>query len=323
MNLLVIIVNYRTPKLTLDCLASLAPQIGGLPQAHVIVVDNASGDDSLRLLQKGLADNGWKNWVTLIPSSINLGFAGGNNLALDRLLDHPEARYVLLLNSDTIVQPNVLRVCYDKMESDRTIGVMSCLLLNADQTVQNTARRLPTPLRMAAHSFGLPWLWPKAFGWANLDDPGWDRRTCAREVEWVGGAFMFIRRKIIDRLGGLDTQFFFYGEDVEFCCRVRSHDWKVWYDPSVAVIHLAAASSNPSRLDPKDRDAMRWEARYLMQRRCYGIVAEIFLRAVDIISFGLRFLKLLVRGRRSSPEFAKQRETLLILLHWPAAANKR
>jgi N-acetylglucosaminyl-diphospho-decaprenol L-rhamnosyltransferase len=322
MNLLVIIVNYRTPKLTLDCLASLAPQIDDVP-AQVIVVDNASGDDSVPLLRQAIAANNWGRWLTLIESHINLGFAGGNNLAMDKLLDHFEARYVLLLNSDTIVQPNVLRYCREKMEADRSIGVMSCLLLNADQSVQNTARRLPTPLRMAAISFGLPWQWPKAFGWANLDDPGWDRRISAREVEWVGGAFMLIRRKVIDKLGGLDTQFFFYGEDVEFCCRARRNAWKVWYDPGVAVTHLAGASSDPSRLDPKERDVMRWEARYLMQRRCYGIVAEIFLRTVDIISFGLRFLKLLVRGRRNTPEFAMQRDVLAMLLRWPAAAGKR
>jgi N-acetylglucosaminyl-diphospho-decaprenol L-rhamnosyltransferase len=322
MNLLVVIVNYRTPRLTLDCLASLAPQIGDVPHSHVIVVDNASGDDSLPMLRKAIADNGWKNWADLIPSSVNLGFAGGNNLALDKLLDYPEARYVLMLNSDTLVQPGVLRYCHDKMQSDRAIGVMSCLLLNPDQTVQNAARRLPTPLRMAASSFGLPWLWPKAFAWADLDDPGWDRRACARDVEWVGGAFMFIRRKVIDKIGGLDTHFFFYGEDVEFCRRARGRHWKIWYDPAVAVVHLGGASSDPSRLHPGERDAMRWEARYLMQRRCYGIAAEIFLRAVDIVSFSLRFLKLLVGGRRSTPEFAAQRQMLLTLLRWPAASKR-
>ena len=109
MNLIVIIVNYRTPKLTLDCLSSLAPQIDDVPGSHVFVVDNASGDDSVPMLNQAIAANDWKRWVTVIPSVVNLGFAGGNNLALDRLLDHFETKYVLLLNSDTIVQPNVLR----------------------------------------------------------------------------------------------------------------------------------------------------------------------------------------------------------------------
>ena len=321
MNLLVIIVNYRTPKLTLDCLASLAPQIKDGPETHVIVVDNGSGDNSVEFLRQAIVKNDWARWTTVLPARANLGFAGGNNLAMDKLLDHPEARYVLLLNSDTIVGEGVLRHCYEKMTANPSIGIMSCLLLNPDQTVQNTARRLPTPWRMAAISFGLPWIWRRCFGWADLDDPGWDRQTETREVEWVGGTFMFIRRKVIDKLGGLDTRFFFYGEDVEFCRRARRHNWIVWYDPAVAVVHLGGASSDPSRLDPKERDALKWQARYLMQRCCYGLAAEIFLRTVDIASFGLRFLKLLFSRRSHSPEFTAQRDILTMLLHWPAAGG--
>jgi N-acetylglucosaminyl-diphospho-decaprenol L-rhamnosyltransferase len=322
MNLLVIIVNYRTPDLTLNCLASLAPQIGDVPESEVIVVDNASGDESVPYLTAAIKKNHWENWATLLASKQNLGFAGGNNRAMDKLLDHPEARYVLMLNSDTIVRPGVLKHCYEKMNDDIRIGIMSCMLLNSDETVQNTARRLPTPWRMAAISFGLPWVWPKAFAWAELDDLGWDRRKESREVEWVGGAFMFVRRKVIDKLGGLDTRFFFYGEDVEFCRRARRHEWIVWYDPAVAVVHLAGQSSDSTRLAPKDRDAMKWQARYLIQRSCYGIAAEIFLRTADIASSGLRFLKLLFLRRSDSPEYAAQKGILTMLLHWPSTSDR-
>lgn len=323
MNLLIVIINYRTPRVTLDCLASLAGQIADVPGAGVILIDNASGDDSIPLLADAIQRNGWESWVTLVPSAVNRGFAGGNNLAFDRLLDFPDAQYVLLLNSDTIVQPSVLRYTIEKMDADPSIGILSCLLLNPDQTVQNTARRLPNPLRLAAYSLGLPWSLPKLFAWADLEDPAWDRRGEARDVDWVGGAFMLIRRKVIDRIGGLDTGFFFYGEDAEFCRRAWKNHWKVHYDPAVAVIHLAGASSDPSRVDPRERDALRWQARYLLQRRCYGLAAEIFIRAVDITSSALRYLKLLVRGRKHTAEFATQRDILAILLRWPAAAGKR
>jgi N-acetylglucosaminyl-diphospho-decaprenol L-rhamnosyltransferase len=322
MKLLIIIVNYRTPKLTLDCLASLAPQIGDVPDTRVIVVDNASKDDSVQIISDGIEKNNWAEWASLISAKANLGFAGGNNLAMDKLLDHPEAGYVLLLNSDTIVGEHALKHCYDRMASNPSIGILSCMLMNRDGTVQNTARKLPTPLRMAVNSLGLTWLWPKAFDWADLEDPHWDRKTQSREVEWVGGAFMFIRRKVIDKLGGLDTRFFFYGEDIEFCRRARKHHWIVYYDPTVYVIHLAGASSDFSKLDPRDRDAMRWEARYLTQRRCYGLAAEIFLRAIDILSFGVRFLKALFLRRSRSEEFAAQREVLSLLLHWPSAGHR-
>jgi N-acetylglucosaminyl-diphospho-decaprenol L-rhamnosyltransferase len=323
MKLLIIVINYRTPQLTIDCLASLAPQIADVPETRAVVVDNASGDDSVNLLRNAIKKNAWENWAILKPTVKNLGFAGGNNLAMDTLLDHQEAQYVLLLNNDTVIGKDVLRHCYEKMESDRTIAVMSCLVLNSDQTVQNVARRLPSPPRMAANSFGLPWLWPKAFSWADLDDPTWDRRTVEREVEWIGGAFMFIRRRVIDKIGGLDTNFFFYGEDVEFCHRARQHGWKVWYDPRVSIVHLGGASSTPGKLDPNERNSLTWQARYLLQRRCYGIAAEILLRGVDITSSGLRFLRLLMVGRKNSPEFAAQRNVLAMLLRWPSTAGKR
>ncbi len=103
MNLLIVIVNYRTPKLTLDCLASLAPQINDVEGTQVIVVDNASGDDSVPMLNQAIAEKDWKKWATVMASPVNRGFAGGNNLAFDKLLDHFETKYVLLLNSDTIV----------------------------------------------------------------------------------------------------------------------------------------------------------------------------------------------------------------------------
>ena len=323
MKLLIIIVNYRTPKLTVDCLESLAVQIKDVPDTGVVIVDNASGDDSVAVIGDAIIENAWDSWATLVAAKANLGFAGGNNLAMDKLLDHPEAKYVLLLNSDTVVGKDVLKHCYDRMASNPSIGVMSCMLLNQDGTVQNVARRLPTPLRMAVNSFGLPWLFPKAFMWADLEDLEWDRRKEAREVEWVGGAFMFIRRRVIDKLGGLDTRFFFYGEDVEFCRRAKRNHWVIYYDPMVSVVHLGGASSDPSKLDPRDKDALKWQARYLTQRQCYGLAAEIFLRGVDILSFGMRCLRLLFFGRTKSAEFAAQRDVLAMLLHWPRAVGFR
>jgi hypothetical protein len=316
MSLLIVIINYRTPQVTLDCLASLAPQIDDVSDTHVVLVDNASGDDSLPHLRDHIERNRW-GWITVIDSPLNRGFAGGNNLGLSTLLDRPDDKYVLLLNSDTVVKPGVLRHCVAVMDAVPSIGVMSCLLLNPDGTAQNNARRFPNPLRLAAASFGLPWLMPPLFAWADLDDPGWDRRTTVRDVEWVGGAFMFIRRKVIDIIGGLDERFFFYGEDTEFCHRVQRRGWNIRYDPRVTVVHLGGASSDPSRVCARQRDALQWEARYLLQRRCYGRVAEIFIRAVDIASFGLRYLKLIVRGGRNTPEYATQREVLALLLRGP------
>jgi GT2 family glycosyltransferase len=314
MTLAIVIINFRTPAVTLDCLASLAPQIADVTGTRVILVDNASGDDSVPQLREAISSRGWDRWIHFIESQTNRGFAGGNNFALAEIKKlNPQPKYVLLLNSDTIVPLGVLKYCVGQMDADNGVGVMSCMLRNPDQSLQNTARKLPTPARMAATSLGLPWFFPLAFAWADIEDPEWDRQSAARDVEWVGGAFMLIRRETIDRIGMLDERFFFYGEDAEFCHRASKNDFRVRYDPAVSIVHLAGASSDSGKIASGKKQAMMWQARYLLQRRCYGIAAEYLLRAVDIFSFGLRYLKLLLGGQKNTPEGARHRDVLAIL----------
>src|SRR4051812_43322479 len=104
MRLLIVIVNYRTAQLTIDCLHSLAPEVGALPATRVVVTDNASGDDSVARLTGAVRDNGWDAWCTIRPLERNGGFAWGNNEAIRPALASADAPdYVLLLNPDTVV----------------------------------------------------------------------------------------------------------------------------------------------------------------------------------------------------------------------------
>jgi GT2 family glycosyltransferase len=322
MRLLIVVINYRTPQLTIDALASIASQVAEA-DAQVVLVDNASGDDSLPRLRAAIEERGWGSWVQLIASPVNTGFAGGNNLVLRDLARYPDARFVLLLNSDTISDPGVLKFCVQKMEADPGVGVMSCLLLNADRSVQNAARRFLTPLRLLSHTFGFPWSMPQLFGWADTEDPNWDRRLESRDVDWVGGAFMMIRREVIEQVGPLDEGFFFYGEDAEFCHRVTRAGWRVRYEPGASVIHLGGASSDPVRLAARQRSSLQWQARYLFQRRCYGRVAEWSARTADLASGGLRCLKMAATGQLQSDKFALQRDVLALLLRWPSAQAQK
>lgn len=325
MSLLIIIVNYRTPQLTVDCLRSLAGRIGEVPGTRVLVLDNASGDSSVEQIRGAIADPHWETWATLLPLDRNWGFAGGNNRGLETLKDiHRDVKYVLLLNSDTIVRPGALRHCFNVMEAEPSIGVMSCLLLNSDGSMQNVARKFPTPPRMAACSLGLPWLMPRRFGWADLDDPIWDRLTVQRDVEWLGGAFMFIRRELIDRIGGLDEDFFFYGEDIEFCHRVWKAGYRCRYDPGASITHIGGSSSDPTRVPSKQRNVYVWQARYLLQKKCYGRFAAAMLRLIDITGFALRYIKLRIKGKRHKAEYDSFRKMLAMLLRpLPAAVVEK
>jgi N-acetylglucosaminyl-diphospho-decaprenol L-rhamnosyltransferase len=298
-RLVVIVVNFRTPDLTLDCLRALEPQIADLPGARVLVVENGSGDDSAARLQAALdATPGWAAWVELLVCARNWGFAGGNNRGIER---YPAARYYLLLNSDTLVHPGCLRYCWDLLERTPQIGALSCCLLNRDGSVQNVTRRFPTPLRLIARTLGLPWSWPRRFAWADTEDLGWDRRREARDVDWIGGAFLWTRGDLVRRIGPLDEEFFFEGEDIEFCQRVWRAGYRVYYDPAVTITHFGGSSSDPTRMAARLRNVHRWRARYIYLRKCHGALAAALVRGVDLAWSWLQVARLTLTGRGQEP----------------------
>jgi GT2 family glycosyltransferase len=317
-NLLIIILNYRTPQLTIDCLRSLADKLDEVPGTHVVVVENGSDDDSAREIGDAIERHDWQSWCDLLILSENRGFAGGNNAALDLLRTgarFKDTAWILLLNSDTIVHAGVLRFCHELMEREPKVGVMSCLLRNADGSPQNVTRDFPTPLKQAICAFGLPWTWPRRFAWADVYDVPAPLLLTKRDVDWIGGAFMFIRRAALEDVGGrLDDSFFFYGEDIEFCYRFHRRGWRVNYDPSVAITHIGGSSSDPTRVPERLKNVYTWHARYLVQRKCYGPAAAWAVRACDIVALGLRKAKMLLTGKRNSERYRSVSDALSILM---------
>ena len=307
----IVLLNYRTPELTGACLESVAGRggSGSGTSTEVIVVDNASGDGSADTLRREIASRGWGDWARLYEAERNLGFAGGNNFGIRHA---GSADYVLLLNSDTIVHPGCLDACLARMEAERDIGAMSCLVLNEDGTVQNVSRKFPTPLRSVVASLGLPWKMPKTFGWADTDDLGWDRRATRQDVDWIGGAFMLLRREALDAVGLLDEDFFFYGEDIEICHRLQRAGWRVHYDPAGSITHLGGGSSDASRVPNRTKQTYAFAARYLVQRKCYGRWAAISLRLIDlavwVLRLGWRFV-----AQRGHVRYQTAKQTVRIL----------
>jgi len=268
MTLGIVILNFNTPDLTVACLRSVLDDVTKI-NYRIVIVDNGSTDGSSEKLTAAIA--GIKG-VELLALPRNVGFAAGNNRGIEKL---SECDYVLLLNSDTIVHRGCLQKCLEVMQSDARIGVMSCQLQNVDGSVQNVARRFLTPFRAMLCTFGFPWRLPYLFAFADPEDPNWDRRTRKRDVDWLGGAFFFLRGEVLKKCGKLDEDFFFYGEDVEFCHRIGKHGYRCHYDPSAVVTHLGGASNS------SDKDELRKKARYLIQRKCYGRLAETIVRAAD------------------------------------------
>lgn len=140
MKVLVVIVNYKVTDLTLDCLASLPPEVASVPGSHVALVENGTSPADAQRLADAIHRNHWSDWVTLTSLPINLGFTGGNNAAIRPALasDNPP-QYVHLLNADTIVRPGALKALVDFMDQNPTVGIAGSRLEDPDGTPQVSA----------------------------------------------------------------------------------------------------------------------------------------------------------------------------------------
>lgn len=300
MKLAVLIINFRTPDLTLQCLASLVGQLRKIGDAQATVLDNGSGDRSKDIIRQAVTRKKWQDVVTLITSPENLGFAGGNNLALRQTAD---AEYYLILNSDTVVNAGCLQYCLRQMEQSPRTGAMSCRLNHPDGTPQVTARKFPSPLTEIFNATHLALRLPRIFGWADIQDPSWDRATVICDVDWICGAFMFVRGDLVRKIGLFDEDFFYYGEDLDLCHRIYRAGYRIRYDPTVSVIHLVGGSSGPDIVDPARRDALLLEARYKAARKCHGPIGLGIIWCTDTLAIGMRRLFSCRKGQGRSDRF--------------------
>ena len=233
MDLSVVIVNYGTFELTKNTVNSILEYSYPF-NIEIIVVDNASVDDSLSKLKEFFKDK-----VKFIESKSNNGFAAGNNQAL-RIVD---SKYVLLLNSDTVVWQNTLENIYNFMENNPDVGACGCQVLLEDNTLDKACKRsFPNVKNSFFRLFNIP---TKSkddnYNLDDLDDDG------IYEIDCLTGAFIFTRKEVLDRIGLLDETFFMYGEDIDFCYRIKEAGWKIIYYGKDKITHFKGASSKKQR----------------------------------------------------------------------------
>jgi len=211
MKLLVVIANYKVAHLTIDCLRSLAEEIGQVPGTHVAVCENGTGDNSAQRIQHAIDECGWNTWCTLTAVHPNLGFTGGNNIILRPALQSSDPpQYVLLLNADTIVHPSALRKLVDFMDKHPQVGVAGSGLEYLDGTPQRSAFRFPSAVSEFEGSICLGPVSRLLRRWiVALPMP-----NDACEVDWVGGACMIIRHEVFKDIGVLDEGYYTHYEDV-------------------------------------------------------------------------------------------------------------
>jgi GT2 family glycosyltransferase len=231
MDLSIIIVNWNGLAVLRNCLDSIFGDSQGL-EFEVIVVDNASHDGSVAMISCEFPR------VIILRNQQNVGFAVANNqgFAVAR------GRYILLVNNDTLVLPGALAECARYMDTHAKVGALGCRVEFPDRSFQTSCYRFNDlwvlfmtrflPLASVRHErLNIGRYWGRQF-------------TEPTEVDAVAGCFMLVRRDVISRVGGLDEDFFMYGEDQEWCSRIKRAGWRIVYFPEAAVIHIHRSSSS-------------------------------------------------------------------------------
>jgi N-acetylglucosaminyl-diphospho-decaprenol L-rhamnosyltransferase len=227
-NVSVIILSWNTRELLEKALRSLPPSNHEM-SLDVIVVDNGSSDGSAEMVRSLFPD------VQLIESTENLGFAKGINLGMEE----SRGEFLLLLNSDAELRPVAIEAMVTLLQAQPDVGLVGAQILNPDSSLQASYADFPNLGREFLILSGIGRL---LFGpWYPSHGP--DQARVLRQVDYVSGACLMIRREAYIDTGGLDESFFMYAEEVDLCYRLLEKGWQVWYQPEAKVIHRGGGSS--------------------------------------------------------------------------------
>ncbi len=278
-RLVVSIVTWRAAALTIDCLASIAPELEELPGLQVYVVDNDSGDGSAELIETAIAEHHWQNWATLIRAPGNHGFSAGNNIAIREMLRrHPAADYVLLLNPDTLVRPGAFGILMNFLDQHPDVGIAGGRSEDPDATPQLCCFRFPSMLTEFSLYLGLG-LFDRlvARHLTRAEIP-----KAPKPIDWVSGALMMVRRTLIQQIGLLDEGYFLYFEETDFTLRARRAGWNCWHVPQSRVVHLVGQSTGVTK---RDQAPQRLPAYWYESRRRYFLLnhGRLYAAVTDLL----------------------------------------
>jgi len=234
----IIVLNWNSPKDTIRCVCSFLD--GGVDPEQIVLVDNASEDDSVEQFSRKLP------YIKLLVSEKNLGYAGGNNLGIRYALGQG-AKYILVVNNDTVLTnseflPSVIRL----MDENPQIGLLGPTVRLPDGNIQSTMMGYPTLLQTSINTVNR---------WRNHQPTDYSR---SQSVEAISGVCFFARSEVFRQVGLIDESYFMYAEEQDFCCRVKKAGWEIRYEPVESIVHYHIGS------DPTPE---RWARKYFYSRR--------------------------------------------------------
>ncbi len=297
-HLEIVVLNYRTPELTIDSLHSLVDEIKTLAETHVTVVDNASGDGSVEKIQGAIAVNNWGSWATFMPLEKNGGYASGNNAAIRPVLASPNPpTYILLLNPDTIVRPNAIHALVDFMNANPAVGIAGSRLEDPDGTPQRSAFRFPSVWSELNEGLRLGFVSSLLSRWVVA--PPVSEVNC--QTDWVAGASMIVRREVFESAGLMDEKYFLYFEELDFCLAANRAGWPCWYVSASRVVHFVGQSSGvtDTKRQPKRRPTYWFDSRRRFFVKNYGWAYAILTEIAWALSFAVWRLR---RGLQQKPD---------------------
>ena len=306
----IVIVSYNTRNLLRECLETVRAETTAI-HSEIIVVDNDSRDGSAEMVQVEFPG------IRLIQSNTNLGFAAANN----RAFEHATGRYVVLLNSDAFFTPGSLQCAIDHMNTNPQVGLGGGKLVGLDQQPQPSARAFPSPLTEILNLTGLAARYPKSrlFG---RPDYTWQDLSKSMPTDWLPGAFLIIRRDVLETVGYFDEDMYIYYEEVDLCRRVKKAGHQIWYWPDIVVIHIGGESSKTvKRLSMSSAGSQltlwRMRSEFLYYRKHHGLLGAWMAKQIEKAWHNIRAFK----NKQNDPK-REESETTVSLLEKAWAETK-
>jgi len=227
----VVIVNHNTRELLRSCLESLVNR-GGVTELEVIVVDNGSTDGSVGMVREVFPS------VTVMVNPTNEGFAAPNNQGMGLA----RGRYIFLLNTDTVLERDALRVLVRSLEQAPAVGACGPMLVHPDGSVQRSVKGFPSLMTHCADMLFLDRLFPRSrlFGRGEMAAFDYSRKA---EVDHLMAAAFLVRQEVLSSVGLFDERFSIYYNDMDWCFRMRQQGWKILYVPEARIMHYGGATT--------------------------------------------------------------------------------
>jgi len=285
MDVSIILVSYNTKELTENCIKSVYEKTQELDY-DIWVIDNNSHDDSCKMIKEEFPQ------VKLIESKENLGFGKANNLAIKQ----SNAKYIFLLNTDTVLINNAIKILFDYMEENQNVGCCGGQLYNTDMTLQGSTGPFDDLNYLIKKSFGLNWIsrinrfkhiFRKNFSIEKTND---QTVNVPSEADYIIGADMMIRKSTLDKSGLFDERFFMFAEEAELCFRINESGFKIMFVPEAKIIHFGGGTTNKTN-QSIEVEKMRLTSNILFYEICYGKgkLAKVLYIIYYLRYFFLRF----------------------------------